>query len=184
MIFTLVTLTQGIRISDDDEHFLAPIQEMQSALKKVNFIVKVIMVLGVALICSSIVFWIKARVSCQSLGDVFASLACRLIVTVSPCFFLPSPLQRLKEKLLFADVKCSVNGEVKEAEEELKAFISASKDETNIENKYCSSDVNSSEKESLETSEKATLAASDEDKVVHPNDHVNDLNTHTSNNNN
>lgn len=92
-------------------------------------------------------------------------------------------LQRLKEKLLFADVKCSVNGEIKEAEDELKAFISASKDEANMEmNKQRSSDVNSREKESLETNEKATLTAApcDED----DDDHVNDLNTHTSNNNN
>lgn len=171
-------VTQGIRLSDDDEHLLAPLQEMQGALKKVNFTIKVIMVLGVALICSSIVFWIKARVSDSS--DAFFAAHC---LTLTFFFF---DLQRLKEKLHFADIKCSVNGEVKEAEDELRAFISASKGEANIEmNKYCSSDVNSGEKESHETTEKAPLPTSDEDEVFHSNDDdVNDLNTHTSNNNN
>lgn len=69
LLFLLSSVSQGVHIKDDDSHFLAPIQQMQSTIYKVNFTIKVIMVLGVAMICASIVCWIKARVSISSLAE-------------------------------------------------------------------------------------------------------------------
>lgn len=85
-------------------------------------------------------------------------------------------------------MKCHVNGEVKEAEEELKAFISPSKVEPSVEaNKYSSSDDNSTEKAPLDATDKSRVNENDDDKNslhTQSDETVNSSSTQLSNNNN